>query len=165
MPQSIVPAVTPTWIFTPTPSAATSLEIWNTGTSTVFVGDVNVSPYNGFQIAPGNRPTRLQISGQTVYSCSNVVATATGATATSTALPAGSSAFTVSASISTFKAGTVVLLGAGNAKEVLTISATGGATTTTFTLSTATLYDHVASSPVTVATALPGSIKVTAGVL
>lgn len=165
-PQALAPAVTPTWVFTPTPGAIpATLRIQNLGTSTVYVGGVNVSQFNGLPIAPGNRPLELQNCPFTVYTCSGVSPTATGYTLAASALAAGSSAFTTSASVASLVAGSVVILGASGSQEVVSVSATGGATTTTFTLATNTLYDHVASSPATLATTVIGRVQVQAGVV
>ncbi len=164
--QAIAPAVTPTWVFTPPPGSVTAtLRIQNLGLSTVYVGGVNVSQFNGLPLAPGNRPLELMNCPYTVYTCSGVSPTATGYTLAASALPAGSTAFTTSASVSTISAGSVVILGASGSQEVVSVSATGGATTTTFTLATSTLYDHVASSPATLATARIGQVQVQAGVI
>ena len=163
--QSVNPAVTPTWVFSPLSNKVSTLQLTNTGPFTVWAGGANVSQFNGFPVPPGSKPLVLQNVGSTVYTCSNVSLTATGYTLAASALPAGSSAFTVSASVSTLAAGSVVVLGAGGSQEVVSVSATGGATTTTFTLATATLYDHVASSPATLATAQYGQVRVTPGVV
>jgi len=163
--QSVNPAVTPTWVFQPVSKQNTTLRLTNTGPWVVWAGGVNVSPFNGFPVPPNAKPLELQNVGYTVYTCSNAVATTTGYTLAAVAQPAGSTAFTVSASVSTIVAGSVIFLGAGGSQEVVSVTATGGATTTTFTLATATLYDHVASSPATLATAQPGQVRVTAGVV
>lgn len=163
--QSLNPAVTPTWVFSPVPNVVNTLRLANIGRNTVWVGGVNVSQFNGIPLPAGSRPVEIQNIGNTVYTCSGVTPTSTGYTLAASALPAGSTAFTTSASVATIVAGSVVLLGAGGSQEVVVVSATGGSTTTTFTLSTATLYDHVASSPATLATAAYGQVRVTAGVV
>jgi hypothetical protein len=81
------------------------------------------------------------------------------------ALPAGSSAFTVGTSIATITAGTIVLLGAGNNAEPVSVKSTGGATTTTFTLGTATNYDHASAASVSTTTLAIGQLRVAQGVL
>ena len=163
--QSVNPAVTPTWVFTPLSKQINTLRLTNTGPYTVWAGGVNVSQFNGFPIPPGSKPIELQNVGYTVYTCSNVSPTATGYTLAASALAAGSTAFTTAASVSTIVAGSPILLGAGGSQEVVSVLSTGGATTTTFTLATATLYDHVASSPATLATAQLGQVRVSPGVV
>ncbi len=163
--QSVNAGPTPSWVFSPVSKVPNTLRLLNTGPNTVWVGGANVSQFNGFPVPPNSRPLELQNIGNTVYTCANVVPTGTGYTLASSALPAGSTAFTVSASVSTISAGSVVILGASGSQEVVSVSATGGATTTTFTLATATLYDHVASSPATLATAQVGQLRVSAGVV
>jgi len=163
--QSVNPAVTPTWVFSPVSKQNTTLRLTNTGPWVVWAGGVNVSPFNGFPVPPNAKPVELQNVGYTVYTCSNAVVGTTGYTMSAAALAAGSTVLTTSASVSTIAAGQVLVIGAGGSQEVVSVTATGGATTTTFTLATATLYDHVASSPVTAATAQLGQIRVTAGVV
>ena len=163
--QSVNPGVTPTWVFTATSKVANTLRLANTGLYPVYAGGANVSQFNGLIIPPGSRAVELQNVQGTVYTCSGVSPTATGYTLAASALAAGSTAFTVSASVATITAGSYVILGAAGSQEVVSVSATGGATTTTFTLATATLYDHVASSPATLATAQLGQVQVNAGIV
>jgi hypothetical protein len=58
-----------------------------------------------------------------------------------------------------------VLLGKGSSAEPVSVSSTGGVTTTTFTLATATNYDHANASPVSAATTFIGQLRVSAGML
>ncbi len=163
--QSVNPAVTPTWVFTPPANGTPTLRLYNTGHSVVWAGGANVSQFNGFPVPPGSKPVELQNVQFTVYTCSNVSVGSTGYTTSSSAMTVGSTVLTTSASVSTIAAGQVLVLGTAPGQEVVTVTATGGSTTTTFTLATATLYDHVASSPVTAATMQPGQVRVTAGVV
>jgi hypothetical protein len=160
--QHVNTAPVPTWVFTPTPSVSSTLRLFNEGTQIVYVGGINVSPFNGLALYPGARPLELQNTNQTVYTCSNVLPTATGYTMSAAALNAGSTVVTLSTA-ETLAVGVPVLLGAGGSQEVVVTA--GASATAAFTVTTATLYDHKASSLVTVATSTPGQLRVTAGVV
>lgn len=155
---------TPTWIFTANTSATNVLRIANEGLNTFYVGGAAVTPANGTPLSPGSKPLELINVGQTMYGCSNVIGSSSVSTLTA-ALPAGSLAFTTATSVSTIVAGSIVLLGKGNSAEPVSVTATGGATTTTFTIATATNYDHQNASPVSLATMFIGQARVTMGVL
>lgn len=165
--QTLAPAVTPTWVFTPTPGVQSSVRLFNTGNiSPVYIGGAAVTQQNGLPLYPGNRPVEFQNMNVPIY-------VASGASR-------GAAAGTISASATT--AGTTVLTFASTAPTVLTVGATFmiGSTTNTSTLeanvvaaTTATstvtfvnplLYDHAASSVVFLATPNIGSVRVTAGV-
>jgi hypothetical protein len=155
---------TPTWIFTANTSATNTLRLTNEGSNVLYVGGAGVTPSNGMPVYPNARSVELSGVTATMYGCSVTVgATSVGTLAA--ALSAGSTAFTVGSSISTITAGTIVLLGAGNNAEPVSVKSTGGATTTTFTLGTATNYDHGASSSVSTTTLAIGQLRVTQGVL
>jgi hypothetical protein len=160
VPQNLNPAVTPTWVFTPTPLAAATVRIANNGTSTVYLGGVNVSPFNGFPLPPGCRPVELQNCPFTIYTCSNAFGTGATKVVNANALPAGTTTFTVTTS--GLAAGPLILGNVG-AQEVVNIASV--ASSTVITLSTGTLYDHVASATVQTAVAQPTNITVTAGVV
>ena len=70
--QSVNPAVTPTWVFSPLSNKVSTLRLTNTGPYTVWAGGANVSQFNGFPVPPGSKPLELQNVGSTVYTCSNV---------------------------------------------------------------------------------------------
>ena len=162
--QHVNTAPVPTWVFTPNPVGGASVRLYNEGTQLVYVGGVNVSPYNGLPLWPGSRPVEIQNANGTIYTCSNVNLTTTVMTAASSALAAGASSLSTTAVVASgFAAGTVFVLGAGNAKDVLVVASTAANSTITFT--TNTLYDHVGSSLLTAATSIPGQLRVTAGVV
>lgn len=162
--QHVNTSPTPTWVFTPNPVGGASVRLYNEGSQVVYIGGANVSPYNGVPLYPGCRPVEFQNANGTIYTCSNV----TGLTSVATlsgALNAGVTAFTTSSSIATITAGTTVVLGGTSGGEVVSVTATGGATTTTFTISTSTLYDHKNAAVVYTASSTPGQLRVTAGVV
>lgn len=160
--QHVNPNPIPTWIFTPTPNAAASVRLYNEGSNVVFVGQANVSPYNGMPIYPGNRPVEFQSMLATLYACSNVAPGTVSNTLTAVALTVGTTSFTVG-STTGFGIGTSLILGnTGKGQEVATVA---GTTATAVTVSTALLYDHGASETVSTAVVFAGQLRVTAGVV
>jgi hypothetical protein len=101
----------------------------------------------------------------TIYTCGNITVGAVGGTVTS-ASTAGQNSFVTAASVATanFGVGSTFVLGSAGSQEVLTVNSVSVSFTTIGT-TTLALYDHKASSPVFVATALPGQLRVTAGVI
>ena len=162
--QHVNLGVTPTWIFTPNTSGPSVLQLTNEGANTLFVGLAGVTPFNGIPIPPRSKPVRLTGITQTLYGVSNSIGASSAATLAA-ALPAGSTAFTTGTSIATIVAGSSVLLGSGSSAEPVSVTATGGLTTTTFTIATATLYDPGSAAPVSVATTFIGQLRVSPGVL
>src|SRR6266567_8471717 len=129
VPQNLNPAVTPTWVFTPTPGVNTSFRISNNGGNTVYIGGANVSQYNGIPLAPGCRPVELQNCPFTVYTCSGVSLTGATKVSSATAITAGSTGFTLTTS---GQAVGPAVLGNGTSLEVVNISVSS---TTVVTLS------------------------------
>ena len=165
VPNNVNPLVTPTIIFTPTPSATSSLRIANNSGYVAYIGGVDVSQFNGLPLPPGNRPIDLQNCPYTVYSCSPVTNIGNTTTVTITsAVAAGSTVLTNTGTFGTsFVPGNVIVLGnTGKGQEVLTIAGTGA---TTLTVATTTLYDHATSVTVSTATMQAVNITATAGVL
>lgn len=160
--QHVNPAATPTWVFTPTPNAPSSVRFYNEGNVTVYVGQANVSPYNGLPIPPGNRPVEFQNALSTLYACSSAVAGASVTTLSAAVVAAGASSFTVTTTAG-FIAGSSLILGnSGKGQEIVSVAST---TATVVTLNGTTLYDHAASSTVSTAVVVPGQLRVTAGVV
>ena len=152
----------PTWVFTPTPNASSTVRFYNEGSNVVYVGQSNVTPYNGLPILPGNRPVEFQNVLATLYACSNVSPGTTSSTLTAVALSAGATSFTVGTTTN-FAVGTSLIVGnTGKGQEVVTVA---GTTATAVTISTGLLYDHAASVTVSTAVVLPGQLRVTAGVV
>ena len=159
--QVVNPTTTPQWVFTPTPNAPSSVRFYNLGTSVVYVGQANVSQFNGLPIYPGNRPVEFQNVLTTLYACSGVAA-GTNSSTTSTALTAGTNLFTVG-STTGYAVGSSLLVGnTGKGQEVVTVA---GTTATAVTLATNLLYDHSTGSTVSTATASVGQLRITAGVV
>lgn len=158
IPQNLTPAVTPTWVFTPTPGVTASVRISNNGGNTVYLGGPNVSPFNGLPLPPGCRPVELQNCPFTVYTCAGVSGQGTTKVVNANALPAGTTTFTVTTT--GLVAGPLILGNLGS-QEVVNIASI--ASSTVITLSNATLYDHTVSATVQTAVAQSSSLTVSAG--
>lgn len=162
-PNAVAPNVTPTWIFTPTPGEAATVSIYNDGMYPVFIGRSGVSQPDGFPIAPGNKPVRLQNINYPLYAVAHVTVGAQGATVATAALTAGTTTITMTGTPSLATQGTYVVGSTVNTGwEVFVVSSISGATVTTTTPLT---NDHAGGSPVYSATALGGSLVVQAGVV
>lgn len=159
--QHVNPAVTPTWIFTPTPNAPATVRLDNEGTNTVYVGQANVSPFNGFPLPPNSKPFQMQGVTTTLYACSGVIA-GTGTSTLNGAVAAGSTVLTLVTAASFVVGSTAIIGNSGKGQEVATVT---GTTATALTLSTATLYDHATGVTVSTATVVPTQLRVTAGVV
>lgn len=158
VPQNLNPAITPTWVFTPTPNAPATVRISNNSGNIVYVGGSNVSQFNGLPIPPNSRPIELQnITGQ-LYAASQVFAAGTVVTVP-LAIAAGATSLT--AASSTLATGPFIF-GNSTGQEVVfgTISSNS-----VVTFANATLYDHAAGSTLATAIARPANITVTAGVV
>jgi hypothetical protein len=165
--QSVNPAVTPTWIFTP-PSASvtTTLQIINTGHYPVYIGPSGVDEPGGMAIPPGSHPLRLQNVQQTLYAISGVVSTGQAATAATGAVTAGTTAITLTATVPTsLAAGTTIIVGntTGTGWEGQVVASTTASSQITF--ANGLVNDHVGSSPIYTATMLPGQVSIIAGIL
>lgn len=152
----------PTWVFSPSPVGGASVRLYNEGTQPVYVGGVNVSPYNGLPLYPGSRPVEIQNANGTIYTCSAVTTGAVAGTVTS-ASTAGQQSFVTGASVTT-SGGAVLVVGRSGSQEVLIVNTVSGSGTTIGT-TTAALYDHAATSPLYSATSNVGQLRVTAGVV
>ena len=163
-PQSVNPAVTPTWIFTANTSAANVIRVTNTGPVPVYVGGLGCVQANGFPVPPGSRPLELQNVSATLYASSGV----TGLSSVSTlnaAYTAGTTSIVTADSVAT-SAGSVLVVGStvNTGWEPVVVSAIS-ASGTTVTTSAGLLMDHGSGQVVYSATAVPGRISVAAGVV
>ncbi len=165
---NVVPlAVTSTWVFTPTPSVAATVSLWNTGTHTAFVGRAGANQADSFPLAPGNRPLRLQNIGYSLYGTSDVTIGAIIGTL-STNYTAGTVTIVTAASVPTASApvGGVFIVGntLNTGWEAITI-ATVSTSFTTFGTS-ALVSDHTSAAGIIYAgTALPTTLVAQAGVV
>lgn len=156
--QHVNLAATPTWVFTPTPNAPATVRLVNEGSNVLYVGGAAVSPGNGLPLYPNTR-VELPLANQTLYACSNYIAS-TVATTVTTASTAGAVAMTVGVAP---VVGATLAIGNGAAKEIVTVAATSG--TTIFTAATAFLYDHGVAATVATVTSVIAQLRVSAGVV
>ncbi len=165
--QSVAPAVTPTWVFTPTPGEQSSVRFYNTGTSApVYIGGSAVTQFNGLPLYPGNRPVQIANMNVTMYVCSGASRGAAGGTLGS-ASTAGTTTVTLAAAVpAALAAGTTVMIGSTvntSSMDVNVVASTTASSALTFL--NPLLYDHATATVVYAATPNTGSVRVTAGVL
>lgn len=162
--QAVNPAVTPTWIFSPNSSASNTLHIKNSSQWPAYIGTSGMNAANSMQIPPFSKPVALYGVTQTLYAASGVAIGTQAGTMSASAVTAGTTAITLTAVVPAgLAAGTTIIVGstAGTAWEAQVVASTTASSQLTFT--SALVSDHVASSPVYLATALPASITVTQG--
>ena len=163
--QSLAPAVTPTWVFTPTPNVKSpSIRIWNPGYSQpVYVGGANVTQFNGLPIYPSNRPVEFQNMPTSIYVCSGATRGAASGTLGS-ASTAGTTTVTLAAAVPAgLAAGTTVMIGSTvntSSMDVNVVATTTASSALTF--ASPLLYDHATSTVVYAATANIGTVQITA---
>jgi hypothetical protein len=165
-PNTVNPAVTPTWAFTPTTSAAATVRFTNTGRNTVWVGMSQVTQNNGLPVPPGGRPVELIGVTQTLYALSGVTGLVAAGTMSASGVTVGTTAITLTTTVPTgLAAGTTIVVGAttGTGWEAQVVNSTTASSQITFL--NPLVQDHVASGVIYTATAMPGQVQVIAGVL
>ena len=167
-PQSVNPAVTPTWVFTPTPNAPATVRISNTGRYPVYVGGSQVTQNNGIQVPPGSRPILMQNVTQTMYALSPVVPSSAVAAGTmsASATTVGTTAITLTAVVpATLAAGTTIIVGStvGTGWEAQVVNSTTASSQITF--ANPLVQDHAASGVIYTVSYLQGQVGVAAGVV
>lgn len=167
-PNNVNPAVTPTWVFTPTPNAPATVRISNPGRYPVYVGGSQVTQNNGIQIPAGSRPIEMQNVTQTMYALSPVVASSAVAAGTmsASATTVGTTAITLTATVPTsLAAGTTIIVGStvGTGWEAQVVNSTTASSQITF--ANPLVQDHAASGVIYTASYLQGQVSVTAGVV
>ncbi len=165
-PNSVNPAVTPTWAFTPTPNAPATVRVSNTGRYPVYVGGSQVTQNNGIQVPPGSRPIEMQNVTQTMYVLSPVSGPVIAGTMSASAVTVGTTAITLTAAVpASLAAGTTIIVGstAGTGWEAQVVASTTASSQITF--ANPLVQDHVASGVIYTATAQLGQVSVTAGVV
>lgn len=166
--QSVNPAVTPTWAFTPVTGQNTTIRLYNTGRTPVYAGGSQVTQNNGLLIPTGSRPVEMQNVTQTVYVLSPVVASSVVAAGTmsSSAVTVGTTAITLTAAVpASLAAGTTIVVGStvGTGWEAQVVNSTTASSQITF--ANPLVQDHVGSGVIYTATAQLGQISVVAGVI
>lgn len=165
-PNVVVPAVTPTWAFTPPANVTATVNIYNTGRTPVYVGGSQVTQNNGLLVPPGSRPVEMQNITQTIYALSPVYGPTIAATMTSSAVTVGTTAITLTAAVpASLAAGTTIIVGstAGAGWEAQVVNSTTASSQLTF--ANPLVQDHVGSSVVYTATAQIGQVRFIAGVV
>lgn len=166
-PQSVNPAVTPTWVFTP-PSAnvSSTLRLTNTGRYPVYVGGSQVTQNNGLLVPPGGRGIEMVGVTQTVYALSPVTGPVIAGTMSASAVTVGTTAITLATTVPTaLAAGTVIIVGstAGTGWEAQVVATTNASSQITF--ANPLVQDHAGSGVIYTATAQQAQVAVIAGVL
>lgn len=166
-PNTVNPAVTPTWAFTPTTSATATVRFANTGRNPVYIGGLGVTQYTGLPLLPGSKPVELVNVTQSLYVASSVTAPAVQGTVGSSAYTAGSTAITLTAAVPAgLAAGTYVLIGNTvntNGCQAQLVASTTASSQITF--ANALVLDVANGDVVYSATFLPSQVSVAAGVL
>jgi hypothetical protein len=163
--QHVNTTATPTWVFSPNPVGGATVRLYNEGSQPVYVGGSNVTPLNGLPLFPGGRPMELQGVNSTVYTCSNSAVGANTAAATlgtGGIATVGTTKLTVTTANASHVGGAVLLLGTGTNVEPTVVLSVAS---TVYTLSNPTLYYHPVGDVMTLATSIPGQLRVTAGVV
>ena len=164
--QSVNPAVTPTWVFTPVTGQNTTIRLYNTGRTPVYAGGSQVTQNNGLLIPPGSRPVEMQNVTQTVYTLSPVLVGSAAGTMSASAVTVGTTAITLTTAVpASLAAGTTIVVGStvGTGWEAQVVNSTTASSQITF--ANPLVQDHVASGVIYTATAQLGQISVIAGVI
>ena len=170
-PQSVNPAVTPTWVFTAPSglSAPSTVRISNTGRYPVYVGGSQMTQNNSLAVPAGGRTFELVGVTQTLYALSGVMPGSAAGTMSSSAVTVGTTAITLTTTVPTgLAAGTTVLIGYSTTATALGWEAQVVNSTTAssqITFANPLVQDHAASGVIWTATALPGQVNVAAGVV
>ena len=106
------PAVTPTWVFTPNTSSASTVQFINIGRYPVYVGGSQVTQNNGLPIPPGGKPVKLIGVTTQVYALSGVGSPVAAGTMSSSAVTVGTTAITLTTTVPTsLAAGATIIVG------------------------------------------------------
>jgi hypothetical protein len=160
------PAVTPTWVFTPNTSAASTVHFYNIGRYPVYVGGSQVTQNNGLPILPGGSGVQLIGVVSQLYALSGVQAGSAAGTMSSSAVTVGTTAITLTATVPTsLAAGTTIIVGStvGTGWEAQVVNSTTASSQITF--ANPLVQDHAGSGVIYTATALPAQVRVERGVL
>lgn len=165
-PQSVNPAVTPTWIFTPSTYGPPTVRLTNTSRYTVYVGGSQVTQNNGIALPPGGKGLELIGNTGTLYAVSPVVAGSAAGTMSSSAVTVGTTAITLTATVPTsLAAGTTIIVGStvGTGWEAQVVNSTTASSQITF--ASPLVQDHAGSGVIYTATPQYGQVNVIAGVV
>lgn len=154
VPNNVNLTPTATLVFTPNPSANSTVRLFNQGSSTIYVGGANVSANSGIPLAPNSR-IELPAMNAPVYAAGNYGPSTASATTLAAASTAGTTAITAAASVPT---GSTLLIGNGSGTEFATVTV-GGTTVGTSPL----LYDHASGAAVKYVNPVIGLLQVQGG--
>jgi hypothetical protein len=162
--QSVVPAVTPTWIFTPNTSASNTIRLTNTGQYPIYVGGLGCAQANGFPVPAGSHTIELQNVTATLYA-SSYVSVGSSVSTLNAGYTAGTTSIVTGSSVTT-SAGSVLVVGntANTGWEAVVVNAIS-ASGTTVTTSAGLLMDHASGQTVYAATGQIGRLQVLAGIV
>jgi hypothetical protein len=141
-------------VFTPNPSANSTVRIVNQGSSTVYVGGANVSANSGIPVAPLAR-IELPVMNTSLYAAGSYGPSTASSTTLAAATTAATTAITTAASVPT---GSTLLIGNGSGTEFATVTV-GGTTVGTSPL----LYDHASGAAVKYVNPVIGLLQVQGG--
>lgn len=164
--QSVNPAVTPTWIFTPSTYGPPTIRVTNTGRTTVYVGGSQVTQNNGIAVPAGGKGIELIGNTGTLYAVSPVLVGSAAGTMSSSAVTVGTTAITLTTTVPTsLAAGTTIIVGstAGTGWEAQVVNSTTASSQITF--ANPLVQDHAGSGVIYTATAQQGQIGIIAGVV
>lgn len=168
-PASVNPAVTPTWIFTPSAYGPATIRVTNTGRYPVYVGGSQVTQNSGIPVPPGGKGLELIGLTGSLYALSPVVPASAAGTMSSSAVTVGTTAITLTTTVPTaLAAGTTVLIGYSTAATATGWEAQVVASTTAssaITFASPLVQDHAGSGVIWTATPQPAQVSVIAGVL
>jgi len=165
-PSSVNPAVTPTWVFTPSTYGPSTIRVTNLSRNTVWVGGSQVTQNNGIPVPPGGKGLELIGVTSTLYAVSGVSTPVIAATMSSSAVTVGTTAITLTAAVpAALAAGATIIVGStvGTGWEAQVVNSTTASSQITF--ANPLVQDHVGSGVIYTATAAPGQLSVVPGVV
>jgi hypothetical protein len=142
-------------------NAPATVQVFNQGSSPLWLGNAGVTQNNGLQLNPGAH-FRIVNMFTSLYAVGGAVATATHS-ALAASCTAGTTNVNVTSNAS-FTAGVTFVIGnTVSSQEVLTVAST--TSTTVITTTTTVQYDHLSGETVATATVTGAQIQVIPGVL
>ena len=157
---------TPTWLFTPTTSAANNVRLYNNGRNTVYVGQADVTVNTGLPLMPGSKPVELSNVTQSLYAISTYyVGTLLGTVQTASTAGATTMTFSSTVPSANLPVGTQFMIGSTintSNQEVLNVA--GSTSTTVLTTSSGAAFAHDTTNVVYAVTPTYGQLTVQGGV-
>ena len=157
---------TPTWLFTPSTSAANNVLLHNFGSNTVYIGQADVTFQTGLPIPPKSKPVKLAGVTSSLYAVSAVSQGSLLGTISSSATAATTTLTMSTAAVNALPVGTQFIIGSSAStsnQEVLNVA--GSTSTSVLTTSTATAFAHDTTNVVYACAPTYGQISVRGGVV